>query len=35
MEETLGYRIAKQRKKMKLTQNELAEKLMVSNKAIS
>jgi len=32
---TIGKRIAKQRKKMGLTQNALAEILMVSNKAIS
>jgi len=31
----VGKRIAEQRKKMGLTQNELAEKLMVSNKAVS
>lgn len=31
----VGKRIAEQRKKMGLTQNELAEKLIVSNKAVS
>ena len=31
----VGKRISLQRKKMGLTQNELAEKLMVSNKAVS
>lgn len=35
MEQTIGQRIAEQRKKIGLTQNELAEKLMVSNKAVS
>lgn len=35
MKETIGQRIAEQRKKIGLTQNELAEKLMVSNKAVS
>lgn len=35
MKETMGQRIAEQRKKIGLTQNELAEKLMVSNKAVS
>lgn len=35
MEQTIGQRLAELRKKSGLTQNELAEKLMVSNKAVS
>ena len=35
MEKQIGDRIAEERKKLKITQNELAEKLMVSNKAVS
>lgn len=35
MNKTLGQRIAELRKKVGLTQNELADKLMVSNKAVS
>lgn len=35
MEEQIGDRIAKERKRLNMTQSELAEKLMVSNKAIS
>lgn len=35
METTIGQRIAERRKKLKLTQNELAEKLIISNKAVS
>lgn len=35
MEQTMGQRLAEQRKKIGLTQNELAEKLMISNKAVS
>ena len=36
MEElNIGTRIAKLRKKANLTQNELADKLMISNKAVS
>lgn len=35
MEQTMGQRLAELRKKSGLTQNELAEKLMVSNKAVS
>ena len=35
MEKQIGDRISEERKKLKLTQNELAEKLMVSNKAVS
>ena len=35
MEKQIGDRIAEERKKLKMTQNELAEKLMVSNKAVS
>jgi len=35
MEQTIGQRLAELRKKSGLTQNELADKLMVSNKAVS
>ena len=35
MEKTIGARIAELRKKANLTQNELADKLIISNKAVS